>query len=475
MPHTSGRYAPIHDLPFPCAFLKRILGNLAALSLLLQPVLAFAGLFPDVPDDYIYRKQIENLANVQVISGNPDGTFTPEAPVNRAAMLKMLYKASGIKPDIAYAGCFPDVQPGAWYEPFVCYAAANRYVQGYSDGTFRPSNNVNRAEAIKMITLMFAIQVPELTNINREVLKFVDISTSAWYTKYLSAAFMKGILPIVGQGGPRFYPDWPLLRGEAAAYIYNALNVQLEEIREEEESQSSSSVDATETSVSSVAASSQSQSSPKPQATLIETAFPFSRTGTFQEKASAAYGFTLQSAATIDITASIAKGGAGKISCRLYRLTEAGFSDEYYLGLEENQSCYLLVSLQPGTYQLQLTPTTPNVSYSVSAKTGVGDGNDGFSQARGIIRGNLRTEVLSANDYQDWFKFTLSRETLLTLKVVASANLRCTIYPSAAVDLFGFTGPECGTEYLYPAGTYIVGIGHTPPRATKQTYTIQLK
>lgn len=437
-------------------------------------MLASAGRFPDVPDDHIYRMQIENLAGVQVISGNPDGTFKPEAAVNRAAMLKMLYKASGKTPNASHMGCFPDVEPGAWYEPFVCDAEANRFVQGYSDGTFRPANNVTRAEAIKMITLIFAISVPELTSINREVLKFVDISTSAWYTKYLSAAFMKGILPIMGQGGARFYPEWPLLRGEAAAYIYNALNVQLEEIREEEQSQSSSSAPA-EMSASSAAASSQSQSSPKPQATLVETAFPFSHTGTFQEKASVAYGFSLQSAVTVDITASIAKGHAGKISCRLYKLTDAGFSDEYYLGLEENQSCYMLVALQPGKYQLQVTPTTPNVGFSVTAKTGAGDGNDGFSQARGLVRGTLRTEVLSANDYQDWFTFTLDRETLLTLKIVSSAALRCTIYPSSAVDLFGFTGPECGTEYLYPAGTYIVGIGHTPPRATKQTYTIQLK
>ncbi|HLD71451.1 MAG TPA: S-layer homology domain-containing protein, partial [Candidatus Peribacteraceae bacterium] len=169
--------------------------------LLLQPLLTHASLFPDVSDNHPYKEEIERLAGVQVIGGNPNGTFTPDVPVNRAAMLKMLYKASGRTPDPANVDCFDDVVKGSWYEAFVCDAEVNRFVQGYSDGSFKPNNSVNRAEAIKMTMLVLGITVPELTNINRDVLKYVDISTSAWYTKYLSAAFTKGILPISGQTG----------------------------------------------------------------------------------------------------------------------------------------------------------------------------------------------------------------------------------------------------------------------------------
>ena len=450
----------------------------------MQPVLTRASLFPDVPEDYIHREAVERLANVQVINGNPDGTFLPDASVNRAAMLKMLYKASGRTPDPSNVDCFDDVVLGSWYEPFVCDAEANRLVQGYSDGKFRPDNPVNRTEALKMTMLTIGIDVPELTSINREVLKFVDISTSAWYTKYLSAAFTKGVLPIAGQSGPRFYPDWPLSRGEAAAYIVNALDIKFTQEKEElQKGLASSAGGASSTAEgfpatgggASSAAGSSASVTLRPEATQTNVNFPFDVTGTFEEKASQAYRFMLSKTTTLDATAAIKAGQGGKISCRLYKLTKDGFSEEYYLGFQESQSCYLLTTLTAGDYQLQLEPTTPNTSFTLAVKAGLGDGNDGFSEARNLTRGNLKTEILSPNDYEDWFKFTLSRDTELTFKVVSSFKVRCLIYPGSDVDVFGFAGPQCGETYLYPAGSYIVGIGHAVPRAARQTYTIQLK
>ena len=433
-------------------------------------------MFPDVSDNHIYRTEIENLAGVQVINGNPNGTFQPEEPVNRAAMLKMLYKASGRIPDLSNVDCFPDVLKGVWFEAFVCDAEANRFVQGYSDGTFRPQNNVTRAEAIKLTMLILDIEVPELTSINREVLKFVDISTAAWYTKYLSAAFTKGVLPIIGQGGARYYPDWPLLRGEAAAYIYNALNLKLvedrkdveEEMQEEGQASSSNAIYQPEGTAS-------SQQSSRALARQLTTTFPFTDSQKFEDKASIAYQFSLTSATVMHAHVALKQGQAGKISCRLYKLADDGFSEEYYLGYQEEQNCYLLTALTAGNYQLQLEPTTPNTEFTIVTKVSTGDGNDGFSQARGIERGNLRTEVLSGGDYEDWFKFTVTREDEMTLKIVSSSKLRCLVYPGSKVDLFGFSGPQCGETYLYPVGTYIVGIGHASPGAAKQTYTIQLK
>ncbi len=47
---------------------------------------------------------------------------------------------------VAAATCFSDVDAGAWYEPFVCWAADEGVVNGYDDGTFRPDDTVTRAE-----------------------------------------------------------------------------------------------------------------------------------------------------------------------------------------------------------------------------------------------------------------------------------------------------------------------------------------
>lgn len=462
------------------------LGILSALTLNMT---AFAAVFPDVPDDHLYREAIEKLVGAQVINGNPDGTFRPEEAVNRAAMLKMLYKTAGKTPDPSHISCFKDVEKGSWYEPYVCDAAFHRDVQGYSDGTFRPAKSVTRAEGMKMALLILGVNVPEITSLNRELVKFVDISTSAWYTKFLSAAFNKGLLPIPGQSGARFYPDWPLLRGEAAQYIQNTLDLKLEEDRAEvqmeleaeaetsvtPESSENTSNEGGISSAGSAAAQFSSRSPIAPDRS-IEIAFPFTDAQTFQDKASVSYTFALTAKKIVSVSVALKGGQAGGISCRLYRIEASGLSNEYYLGYQEDQRCYLLVSLNPGAYQLQVQPTTPNTSYTIDASEGKsGDGNDGFAEARGLERGNLRTEVLSPNDYEDWYKFTVNRETEMILKVTATKDVRCLIYPGSAVDLFGFSGPQCGEPYLFPVGTYIVGVGHVKPRAEKQTYTIQLK
>ncbi len=449
----------------------RPLGLVTLLALI--PITVGAAIFPDVPDSHLYREAIERLVGAQVINGHPDGTFRPEDDVNRAAMLKMLYKASGKTPDPSNVACFPDVEPGSWYEPFVCDAAANRFVQGYNDGTFKPDRNVSRAEAIKMITTVLGIAVPELTDINREILRFVDVSTAGWYTKYLSAAFSKGILPIAGQAGPRFYPDWPLLRGEAAAYLYNGLNVKVAEDREEveEELQIEEQVEEQQR-VQFTQASSSSQA---PQAIVKDVTFPFTDTARFEEKTPSSYRFTLSSPAVVETSVMLTKGATGKVSCRLYRLGEGGISTEYYLGYQESTACYLRTALTAGNFQLQLQPTEADAEYRVETKVGLGDSNDGFFQAKKIVIGNLRTEVLDSGDLEDWFTFTLMKETELTLKIVSSATPRCLIYPMADVDLFGFSGPQCQQPYLYPSGTYVVGVGHASPRGARQTYTIQLK
>ncbi|MFA7682147.1 MAG: S-layer homology domain-containing protein [Candidatus Peribacteraceae bacterium] len=448
---------------------------LCTLSLLLHGVAitpAFASIFPDVSEGNIYREAIESLVGAQVINGNPDGNFYPGRAVNRAEMLKMLYKAKGKLPDPTSRNCFKDVEEGSWYEQYVCDAAANRYVQGYNDGTFRPSTLVNRVEALKMIAEVFGIEVANISEYDRDIINFVDVSPAAWYTKYLYSAFIKGILPIPGQEGTRFYPDWPLLRGEAAAYIFNALRVQLNEDRRTNDDTDDTTNDEDDTGQTS---STSSASSIGVEAMVIDTTFPFTKSGKFTQKDPYSFRFTLAKSMIVSTTVSLQSGQQGAVSCRLYLLGESSFSSEYYLGYQSGRYCYLRTALRAGSYQLQLQPTVADVTFDVATEESIGDGNDGFVQAMIIKKDETKTNTLTANDLEDYYKFTVSEKTNMTVDIGNSAELRCIIYSMADVDLFGFTGPECNQSYQYPTGTYYIGIGRKAPKASSQTYTVQLR
>ena len=453
---------------------------LALLMLLGSSSVAYAAVFPDVPNGHIFQASIEALVDAQVVNGNPDGTFQPDAPVNRAAMLKMLYKAQGKTPDPLSVRCFPDVEIGSWYEPFVCDAAAMKYVAGYSDGTFRPDTPVNRVEALKMITQLFNISVEDISDANRDIIKFVDVSTSAWYTQYLITAYITGILPIPGQDPSRFSPDAQLTRGEAAAYIYNALGVELTQYRQKNVQSSSSkksSVQASSTpsSVSSDAEEESSSSEAAVQDASMNVNFPFEHDGKFTQKQTQSYFFDVSSNTTVSITTSLQSGQPGEVVCRLYLQDDSGFSDEYYLGYQEGTSCFIQAALSAGEYQLQVFPTVKDTTYSIKAESKNGDGNDGFSEALTLNVNGKRDAILSAVDLEDWYTFSVGSMQKMTVTLSNAPELRCIVYAMNDVDLASFSGPQCNQSYNFTPGTYYIAVGRKAPKGAQQSYSIILE
>lgn len=435
---------------------------LASIALaVLVPVAALgAGIFRDVPDGHPFKDHIESLARAGVISGNPDGTFAPDRSVNRAEMLKLLYVASGKTAVAPNGGCFSDVVRGSWYEAYVCDAAAMGYVQGYSDGKFRPASPVTRTEALKMVHTVFGMTVPDVTEGDKDLIKFVDISVAAWYTKYISAAFKNGVLPIPGESGSRFYPDKELLRGEAAAYMFNAKNAK----------------SLMQSSASSTARGNTSSSSAS-EDDVRTVPFPFSESGKFDGKKSIAYAFSTSGERTMILaTVTVVGFYSSDVTCRLYRLNDSGFSSEYYLGIQTTNSCMVAAAVPAGKYQLQIQPAVADVSYVVEAKAVTSDGNDGFMDAPPLSVSTPRTGVLEANDLNDWYSFTVDKQMKGTITATGTSTLNCIIYTPLSVDQFGFTGPECNKEYDFqPGESYIVGVGRigATELAKKVTYTVK--
>jgi hypothetical protein len=447
---------------------RHVAGLIISILLPIPFAVLAAGVFADVSDNYPFKGEIESLARSGVVRGNPDGNFYPNREVNRAEFLKMLYVASDRQPKAIYAGCFPDVQRGSWYEPYVCDAASreNGFVQGYTDGTFHPGSPVTRVEALKMLFTVLDLNVPNISELDKGIIKFVDVSVSAWYSKYLSAAFLNGVLPIAGQTGARFYPDQALTRGEAAAYVWNGLEALVHQQKASSSSSSSSS-------------SLESSSSSDALYEMKDVVFPFTDSGQFQAKRSVSYLFTITQRTTLSANVSLT-GQSGNVSCRLYLLENEGFSSEYYLGYQNGSECTVKATVRPGKYQFQVQPTIDNPSFTVSASETTGDGNDGFIEAIAIQPNVPRSGFLATDDLYDWYSFTIDAAKTATVNLSSGEIVKCIIYTPSTVDQFGFAGPECGVSYQFlppdDGSPYIIGVGRRADDANSQiSYTLELK
>ena len=111
---------------------------------------------PDESADRLLRQQVIYTAvHYKVADGYGDGTFRPNDSVNRAEAVKMLTLAAQIQPEtLTGALAFTDVSPTEWYASYVKSAADANIVSGYGDGTFGPEKYITRAEAAKIVTVV---------------------------------------------------------------------------------------------------------------------------------------------------------------------------------------------------------------------------------------------------------------------------------------------------------------------------------
>jgi len=173
--------------------------------------------FSDVPKLHRNSTAIEYLYKNGIVNGYPDGTFKPDNSINRAELLKILVEGKGITPiQSDYHDCFKDVT-GQWFAPYVCYAKEVGWVDGYSDGKFRPEQVVNKAEAIKILINSQGIDISS----SRDASPFEDVSASDWSAPFVMKAKELGILE---ETGDSFYGNTEMTRGGISENLYLLLN-----------------------------------------------------------------------------------------------------------------------------------------------------------------------------------------------------------------------------------------------------------
>lgn len=177
------------------------------LSIALVCVLAFTSTafasFSDVPASHLNYDAITYVEDLGIVQGYPDGTYKPDAPINRVEFTKIIIatKYSQNEIDTCNSVSFSDVGDGAWYAPYVCVAELNNIVDGYPDGTYKPANLITFAEASKIIT--------------NTLIEPTTQGSEIWYRPYVLKLENINAIPTTINSF-----DHKLTRGEMAEMIY---------------------------------------------------------------------------------------------------------------------------------------------------------------------------------------------------------------------------------------------------------------
>ncbi len=135
--------------------------------------------FSDVAADAWYCSSVSTLSRMGIIAGYPDGTFRPNAPITRAefAAIATRFDNNGDKTPVNFTDII-----GHWAEGEITVAANHGWVSGYGDNTFRPQNQITRAETMSLVNRVLK-RLPETpADLLPDMITWTDnADTSSWY------------------------------------------------------------------------------------------------------------------------------------------------------------------------------------------------------------------------------------------------------------------------------------------------------
>ena len=154
------------------------------------------------------------------IFGYADGTFRPDNNMSRAEaaaiFARLISEQKGEK--ISGKSNFNDVSKNEWYSDYIGYLSKYGIIKGYSNSTFRPDDNVSRAEFVAM-TVRFNSLFNDVKKGSYTV-KYTDVATNYW--AYSDVAYAKHAGWLNGYADGTFKGDNAITRAEVVTVVNRA-------------------------------------------------------------------------------------------------------------------------------------------------------------------------------------------------------------------------------------------------------------
>ncbi|MCA9842370.1 MAG: S-layer homology domain-containing protein [Cyanobacteria bacterium HKST-UBA03] len=213
---------PIFTVTFARPLFSNVLAMVFSASMVLAPV-ANALSFYDVGAGHWAQSDIDTVTSAGIMSGYPDGSFKPNAPLNRAAFAatvsKMLNLSSSGTPQ-----SFSDVPYSHWSYNAVSAVVDHGLMTPFSGSRFLPDKPMTRAEAFTVFTKAQGVTLPNAQQTEQLLGRFNDANeVPAWARPYVAAAIGSNLYVPSPYGGAFINPNQNMSRAEIAALAENKL------------------------------------------------------------------------------------------------------------------------------------------------------------------------------------------------------------------------------------------------------------
>ena len=130
-----------------------IVSAICILSIVFAQGAVFGMEFSDVPITATYYKAVNKLSNEGIIQGRGDGKFGPRDKTTRAEFCAFVARANNYNENYYTTSGTPftDVASDSWAQGYISYCYENGYVNGMTETSFSPNDNVTAEQAIKVV------------------------------------------------------------------------------------------------------------------------------------------------------------------------------------------------------------------------------------------------------------------------------------------------------------------------------------
>lgn len=173
--------------------------------------------FDDVNDGDWFSENVKYVYTEEIMNGVSDKLFRPNISATRETIVVAMWRMDGSKTESGTM-TFSDVKSGTETEKAIAWATKNGIVDGFSDGTFRPRENVTREQLSKLF-YCYAMYAGEPVKLLAELDAFDDAAKiSSYAVTPMQWAVARGL--INGVSDTSLAPQGTTTRAQLAAILH---------------------------------------------------------------------------------------------------------------------------------------------------------------------------------------------------------------------------------------------------------------